>query len=556
MVSNVGLIGVNAVQVIVAGVEEVVASVLEAQVEPACSAKKTDYRWHGLHDKNNTVVWSVKFSCIILVMILTKPSHQILSFTPDPIKLIERAGRTCYRSEDLITDKSADKFVEMVRKRGHHSVIEHAGMTVRFVCDRGISHELVRHRLAAYSQESTRYVSSCEKLSYQPSNDEDIVDLYLNGFSMKKISELSLGNFTEWGVYKVLRKRSIKRRPLGNHGIRNQDAFQEIDTSEKAYLLGMLMSDGSMRSGGNQISISQKQGYHWYLKPIIEKVLGGDIGPGSPDRDGWVFSFSGERLIKDLKSKGIKPRKSKRIEERDAKRFFESIPKELLPTVIHGLMDGDGYIRFFKQRENSEKGSASMGFSGRDTLMHQIASWIKSTTEYNAKVKKYKDSDCCFVKVHNKEVVSELCQLMLKNFRFPFGHPKKTCRIYDELNLPLRFATWGSKKFQVIIPSWITPLKESVWIWAEAMYNSEMAYKKLREGGWRPERARSILPNSIKTEIVMTANFREWLHVFKLRCSKAAHPQMRELMIPLAKECSKKWPAVFGEFSDVGDKEG
>ena len=90
-------------------------------------------------------------------MRLIKPYHEILSYTKDPIQLIELAGRTCYKSEDKITEDSAKKFVESVTKRGHHSVIEHATVTVRIVCDRGVTHEIVRHRLASYSQESTRY---------------------------------------------------------------------------------------------------------------------------------------------------------------------------------------------------------------------------------------------------------------------------------------------------------------------------------------------------------------------------------------------------------------
>lgn len=73
------------------------------------------------------------------------------------LEIIERIGRTCYKSEDRITQDSAAKFVAMVIERGHESVIEHIGMSVRFVVDRGVSHELVRHRLASYSQESTRY---------------------------------------------------------------------------------------------------------------------------------------------------------------------------------------------------------------------------------------------------------------------------------------------------------------------------------------------------------------------------------------------------------------
>lgn len=72
---------------------------------------------------------------------------------------LERYGRTAYKSEDRITQGSAEKFLHTIIKSGHESVLEHESITVRFICDRGVSHELVRHRIAAYTQESTRYVN-------------------------------------------------------------------------------------------------------------------------------------------------------------------------------------------------------------------------------------------------------------------------------------------------------------------------------------------------------------------------------------------------------------
>ncbi|MBQ3444434.1 MAG: FAD-dependent thymidylate synthase [Selenomonadaceae bacterium] len=70
---------------------------------------------------------------------------------------IERAGRVCYKSEGNIKADSAEKFIRGIIKRGHESVIEHATVSFKIVCDRGVTHELVRHRLASYSQESTRF---------------------------------------------------------------------------------------------------------------------------------------------------------------------------------------------------------------------------------------------------------------------------------------------------------------------------------------------------------------------------------------------------------------
>lgn len=70
---------------------------------------------------------------------------------------IERVGRTCYKSEDKITEFSAEDFVRGLIKRGHEAMIEHGSVTLRFINDRGVSHEEVRHRIASFGQESTRY---------------------------------------------------------------------------------------------------------------------------------------------------------------------------------------------------------------------------------------------------------------------------------------------------------------------------------------------------------------------------------------------------------------
>lgn len=73
------------------------------------------------------------------------------------MKFIEKCGRTCYQSEKNITDDSAEKFVRNLIKRGHESVLEHFSCTFKIICDRGVMAELTRHRLAAFSVESTRF---------------------------------------------------------------------------------------------------------------------------------------------------------------------------------------------------------------------------------------------------------------------------------------------------------------------------------------------------------------------------------------------------------------
>jgi len=221
-------------------------------------------------------------------MRIVHPDFEILAIYGGP-KTIEAAGRTCYKSEDKITSDSAKKFVAMIRDRGHHSVLEHSLLSVKIICDRGVTHEIVRHRLAAYSQESTRYVN-------------------------------------------------------------------------------------------------YKGGCTFVAPP-------------------WTGFLQGE----------------------------------------YRLESGLTYRR--------EEGA----------------------------------------KIH-----------------------------MDIRDSPA-----------------------DVWLWH--MFVCENNYKLLIEQGWSPQEARSVLPNSTKTEIVVTANFREWRHIFTLRCSSDAHPQMREVMYPILTEVQRKVPVIFDD---------
>jgi thymidylate synthase (FAD) len=220
-------------------------------------------------------------------MHVIKPNYEIIN-EPDwdaVIISLEKAIRTCYKSEKKIDAGTADKLIRSIISRGHESTLEHASMSVRFVCDRGVSHEMVRHRLCSFSQESTRYVN------YSP--------------------------------------------------------------------------EGKNNEGDMQF---------------------------------------------------------------------------ILPPWLDGTQT-----------------------EGRYHLAH--------------------------------------------------------------------FDGWEVKRPE--------------HIWLQSMIEANRAYILLIEQGWKPEQARSVLPNSLKTEIVVTTNMRDWRHIFHLRCDKTAHPQMRELMLPLYCELRKKCPALF-----------
>ena len=129
-------------------------------------------------------------------MKLIKPDIEIIDMKDyeQIIKKIEKIGRVCYKSEDRIKEDSAERFISNLLKRGHESVIEHESVTVRIVCDRGITHEIVRHRIASYSQESTRY---CNYTGDKFGNEITVIDL-ASGFAYNLDDENDAKKYEVW----------------------------------------------------------------------------------------------------------------------------------------------------------------------------------------------------------------------------------------------------------------------------------------------------------------------------------------------------------------------
>ncbi len=114
---------------------------------------------------------------------------------------------------------------------------------------------------------------------------------------------------------------------------------------------------------------------------------------------------------------------------------------------------------------------------------------------------------------------------------------------------------WQENDFYIITPSvngeWMPlengEVKKDYNLWVDSMARAEHNYNQLIDCGWQAQQSRAVLPNSLKTEINVKYNLREWRHFFKLRCSAAAHPQMRELTIPLLAEFQSKIPIIFDD---------
>ena len=206
---------------------------------------------------------------------LVEQKHEIL--TPigvEMLKMIERIGRVCYKSEDKITDDSYIQFVQMIVKRQHFSVIEHCSVTVWFQTERGVTHELVRHRLVSVSQESTRY---CNYSKGKFGGEIAVIDKkgYLPGeFSLlyppsNEKDEPRSSNYTVWKMsmddaehaYQMLIGNGIS--PQIARGVLPNDLKTEIIVTANLREWGHIFK---LRSSANE-------GAHPCMKALIDPVL-------------------------------------------------------------------------------------------------------------------------------------------------------------------------------------------------------------------------------------------------------------------------------------------
>ena len=539
-------------------------------------------------------------------MKIIKPSATELKQT-DLFKHIELCGRTCYKSEDKITDGSAEKFVNMLRSHAHGAMLEHGTVyltvfitaadketfsyrddiirklrknpytrfnhrlddgnyyyfttnyrvivengwedimqefqsecteyhpkrrTFKITCNRGVSHEFVRHRVFSFAQESQRYVSSCEKKCIKEFNCDsisDIIEAYNQGFSMREISLNSINS--EWEIRKILLKNNIKLRPHGSKGSKDENFFKIIDTPEKAYLLGIIQTDGNVHRNkyGATLCISQNSDINWYIKLMLNSIT--DQLTITPYNKGKCENIcvQSKEIVNDIINLGVVPNKTKTQTNENIDTLWNSIPSNYKKDFIRGLIDGDGCIRFFVQPKCKNE-SANLTFASvQEHLIDLVKNYFE--TILNCNITKRNQGKMFSIWVTDKNKMKILGEHLFENFKYPFGNPKKVSAWVSRLehqNYPI--ADYNDEKFKVILPYWVQDNSPYIkYEWVKAMNIAEIAYKNLRISGLTPQLARGVLPNDTKTELIMTGFESDWEHFFNLRCAKDAHPEAQEI---------------------------
>lgn len=183
---------------------------------------------------------------------------------------IEKAGRTCYQSEKgLVTEKTAADFARRMLVSGHHSVIEHSSLTVRFEnLSRGFTHEMVRHRLCAFSQESTRYVDYAKR----GEGDVDLDRFQMNFVPPPHRDEnekMELENGKTMTPVEMAEHIEMFYRALRKAGWAPQDARQFLPIGLKAEII----VSANFREWRHIFKMRTGKPAHWEIRKVMGDLL-------------------------------------------------------------------------------------------------------------------------------------------------------------------------------------------------------------------------------------------------------------------------------------------
>jgi len=491
--------------------------------------------------------------------VLTKPENVI--------KDITTAARTCYQSQDKSTPESDKKLVENLMKREHFAMFEFSHMNVRFsdVC-RGFTHEMVRHRLASFAQESTRY--NCYLKTKIPLGFKKIdskkrhknckltveeekwcCEKYKEGYSLSELSNAV--KIDDTSVYRLLKYYNVELRKNDafSKGI-NDDYFKNIDSNEKAYLIGFIAADGSLR---NQIIIYQARESFNILSYFLREINpNGNLcfseSHNEKSQDMFSLFIGSKNNINYLNKLGIpNGKKSKTL---NIQNILNNIDEKYWSYFFRGLFDGDGHV--------SANGT-KICLSGNEQTCKIFKNIVQKKVGIQNNVKIYKDENKNCKIYYSSLSDTKLILNWLYSEPLPLFFAKKMFRASKNcskvLNVLKDSVYLYAKEFGFIIDDRFIN-EHSLNDYLFSMYWSQRNYKTLSEAGWKPEDARQVLPIATRSQIVVGANIREWRHIFHMRCDHFAHWEIRAVMLNLLRWCQENIPLVFDDFKFFTTKDG
>lgn len=404
--------------------------------------------------------------------------------------------------------------------------------TLSLITSIGIGRELCRHRRFSFSQESTRYVSSCTKRNiseFNCDNLEDIIAAYTQGFSMREIAEHS--SVSESTIYTKLKQNNVPIRGLHSMGNREEDYFSTVDTPEKAYLIGLIQTDGSIAVTDRNaaFTITQHKDYIWYIKCMLQCFS--DKVTQLKDENCMQMQIGSKKIVEDLINIGIVPNKTRRQTDEDINKLWQAIPEEFKGDFIRGLIDGDGWVSYFTQKKGINE-SCNIGFcSVKESLVDLLISYIKDKFDYSCG-KDYQEG-IYRMRITDKNKSIEIGKFLYKNFKYPFGHPKKAASWIKRINEQYPIADFKDPSFIITTSSWVQNSDPcSIFNYVKSLNTAEDTYTSLRMGGLKAQDAREVLPLALKSQLIMTGFENDWRDFLDKRLKETTgrvHPDMLTL---------------------------
>ena len=519
------------------------------------------------------------------------------------LKKLEYCGRTSYKSEDRITENSAKDFIRRIIKAGHESVIEHVSLSVKVATDRGVTHEIVRHRIASFTQEcvtgdtlvragkkeitikqlyerkfGTHYDRTHNKTLHLRSVDEKTGFVVPN--KMKDVFYKGMAD-----VYEVKTKLGYRIKCTLNHKFLTPDgykALKELEVGDYVFVNGR----------PSLLKISDEKLREHYL---VDKLVPLEIAE--------MYDVPYSSVIRRLKKLGIF---KKRLNDKNKEKYFKNHTpesfKKMAETLRRKYRSGE-LVVWNKGLKASDHPSVKRMAEVLRKYHHNNGSGPLNSNWKGGKNRRYAERlkanidycELCYAKgvrleVHhidgnpeNNELSNliKVCTQCHNLLHHGWHVGKKIIKdeivsinyvgvedVYDIEMMPpyhnyiangfvthnsTRYCNYTRDKFSgkvwVIKPNFLEKGSEKYQKWLRMVDEAAGHYLELIKEGWKPQEARSVLPHSTKAEICMTMNLREWRHFFKLRCSSAAHPQMREIACMILREFKKRIPVVFDDIN-------
>ena len=544
------------------------------------------------------------------------------------MRLIERSARTCYKTECKITGDIAETraFVrKIIQTKKHESTMEHAVVTVRFVCDRGCCYSEDTEVLTCSGWKYWESVAETDKLACLSDSGELTYqvptklhhyqyDGNLLSFQNTSLDLLVTPNHRMW-VFDYDKRSSTSRtwkfveaRNLSNSRYKFQKGaaswsgrarsttisahptkyhqfptlhLDSTQTGDLFELLGIWITDGSYHYGkrsGSSVQISQTKPHGIQRIRHLCKSLG--LKCYTHHHEHRIDNLRFVRFVETLFGPGAKtftafvPDFVKMSSSAQIRRFLDGVilgdgnthqsnghqvVYTSSPRFAGDLQDLflkvglSANIRTIKPRERGEingvkvqRSSVSFVVSVHRSKRCEPLLYRRCAKAFGVQVPYSGPVYCAEVPGHRLYVRRNGKTIWCGN-----SHEIVRHRLAAYSQESTRYCNYGKDQFgkeiTVIRPPFWQENTPQYQTWERACASAEREYFELLALGCSAQEARSVLPNSLKTEIVMTANLREWKHVFKLRCDKTAHPQMRQLMVPLMLEFKRWLPEIYDD---------